>query len=153
MSALDIEGPERRAALTAELRARTGIDSAMIEHLVRGFYDAARRDKLLGPVFAAGVADWEAHIARLCQFWSSVTLMTGTYHGQPMRAHLPLPVESAHFDRWLELFAQTARALCPPAAAAHFIERAERIAESLELGIAAQKGDLRPIRRRTVPAA
>lgn len=148
MSTLDIEGPDRRAAITAALRAQTGIDAPMIERLVRGFYDAARRDPLLGPAFEAHVADWDAHIARLCQFWSSVALMTGLYHGQPMRAHLPLPVDAAHFDRWLALFAQTAREVCPPPAAAHFIGRAERIAESLELGIAAQKGDLRPIRRR-----
>ena len=43
---------------------------------------------------------------------------------------------------WLELFEATARDLCPPAAADHFIERARRIAESLELGIAGANGVL-----------
>jgi hemoglobin len=66
--------------------------------------------------------------------------MTGSYHGRPMQKHLPLPVDGRHFDRWLELFAITARELCPPKAAAHFIERAQRIAESLELGIATTLG-------------
>jgi hemoglobin len=73
-------------------------------------------------------------------FWGSVALMTGTYHGQPMQKHLPLPVDGRHFDRWLELFAATARELCPPKAAEHFVERAYRIAESLELGIATAQG-------------
>ncbi|MNR62206.1 hypothetical protein D3C85_1841530 [compost metagenome] len=53
-----------------------------------------------------------------------------------MPKHLPLPVDARHFDRWLELFEATALELCPPEAALHFIERARRIAESLELGIA-----------------
>src|SRR5215203_5275453 len=76
----------------------------------------------------------------MCEFCSSVALMTGRYHGQPMRKHLPLPVDGRHFDRWLALFEATARELCPPKAADHFIERARRIAESLELGIAGTHG-------------
>ena len=48
----------------------------------------------------------------------------------------------AHFDRWLALFEATARELCPPEAEAHFVERARRIAASLELGIAAGQGVL-----------
>jgi hemoglobin len=59
-----------------------------------------------------------------------------------MEKHLPLPVDSRHFDRWLRLFHETAFELCAPAAAAHFVERAARIAESLELGIAGQHGIL-----------
>ncbi|MDP2116533.1 MAG: preprotein translocase subunit TatC, partial [Brevundimonas sp.] len=59
-----------------------------------------------------------------------------------MPKHLPLPVDARHFDRWLELFEATAEDVCPPAAAAHFIERARRIAESLELGIAGANGVL-----------
>jgi hemoglobin len=59
-----------------------------------------------------------------------------------MQKHLPLPVDARHFDRWLALFEATARELCPPKAADHFIERACRIAESLELGIAGAHGVL-----------
>jgi hemoglobin len=57
-----------------------------------------------------------------------------------MVKHLPLPVDGAHFDRWLALFRETVRELCPPAAQTHFIERAERIAESLEMGVAGYHG-------------
>jgi hemoglobin len=82
----------------------------------------------------------------MCAFWSSVALTSGRYHGQPMVAHLPLPVDTPHFDRWLEIFAQAVHDVCPPAAAAHFLERAQRIAESLELGITAERGQIRPKR-------
>ncbi len=133
---------ERQLRITADIVERTGIDDAMIDRLVRSFYGKVRADALLAPVFNARIADWEPHLRRMCEFWSSVALMTGIYHGRPMEKHLPLPVDSRHFDRWLQLFEQTAREVCPPAAAAHFIERARRIAESLEIGIAVQSGVL-----------
>jgi hemoglobin len=129
-------GAERRAEITAAIQAETGIDEAMIERLVRAFYVRVREDALIGPIFSARIADWEPHLQQMCAFWSSVALMTGRYHGQPMRKHLPLPIDGRHFDRWLALFEATARDLCPPKAVEHFIERARRIAESLELGIA-----------------
>src|SRR6478736_776643 len=133
-------GPARRERLTAEIMQQTGIDEAMIERLVRGFYAKVRLDPVLGPVFEARIADWEPHLAQMCAFWSSVALMTGRYHGTPMAKHLPLPVDAGHFDRWLDLFEQTAGEICPPEAEAHFVERARRIAASLELGIAGAHG-------------
>ena len=126
----------RRAKITAEITEKTGITDEMIDTLVRRFYTYVRSDDVLGPVFEARILEWEPHLARMRAFWSSVALMTGRYHGRPMEAHLPLPVDAAHFDVWLQIFEKTAQEVCPPAAAAHFIERARRIAESLELGIA-----------------
>jgi hemoglobin len=131
---------ERRAEITRAIRAETGIDEAMIEKLVRAFYVRVQADPLIGPVFAARVKDWEPHLQQMFSFWASVALMSGTYHGRPMQKLLPLPIDGRHFDRWLELFEATARELCPPKAAAHFVERAQRIAESLELGIATTQG-------------
>lgn len=116
-----------------------GVDEAMIEALVRRFYAAVRRDGVLGTVFETRIADWEPHLQRMCAFWASVMLRAGGYHGQPMPMHGPLPVEAAHFDRWLALFAVAARNTCGPAADL-FIERARRIAQSLELGIATWRG-------------
>jgi hemoglobin len=148
-------GAPNRNLIIDEIVNRTGIDEAMIERLVRAFYGRARHDVLLGPIFESKVHDWEAHIARMCAFWSSVALMSGRYHGQPMVAHLLLPIDTPHFDRWLDIFATTAREVCPDSAAAHFVDRAHRIADSLELGIAAQKGQIKPRRPRptqTVPA-
>lgn len=137
------EDPQtRRLAAVRRIEAETGIDEAMIARLIDGFYDRVRGDPLIGPVFNERIADWRPHLAQMRLFWSSVALMSGVYHGRPMPKHLPLPVDAAHFDRWLELFEATARDLCPPPAADHFIERARRIAESLELGIAGAHGVL-----------
>jgi len=135
-----VTASERRAEITAAIQAETGIDEPMIERLVRAFYARVRTDDLLGPIFAARIRDWEPHLQRMCAFWSSVALMTGRYHGTPMARHLPLPVDGEHFDRWLALFEATAGDICPPVAAQHFIERARRIAQSLELGIAGHHG-------------
>lgn len=133
-------GPERREEITAQIAARTGITEAMIERLVRAFYDKVRADEVLGPIFEARIRDWEPHLQQMFAFWSSVALMTGRYHGTPMVKHNRLPVDAAHFDRWLGLFEQTARKICPPEAAGHFMERARRIASSLEMGVAGTHG-------------
>ena len=69
----------------------------MIERLVRTFYGRARLDPLIGPMFESRVHEWDGHFGRLCAFWSSVALMSGRYHGQPMVAHLPLAHRHAAF--------------------------------------------------------
>lgn len=143
MTAAEESGAARRARVTMEIMERTGIDEALIERLVRGFYGKVRVDPLLGPIFADAISDWEAHIEKLRAFWSSVALMSGRYHGQPLRAHVELPVGAAHFDRWIALFEATAGEICQPAAADHFIERARRIADSMEMAIAGHNGEIR----------
>ncbi|HEY6517493.1 MAG TPA: group III truncated hemoglobin [Steroidobacteraceae bacterium] len=135
---------ERQQQAAAEIAERTGIDAVMIDRLVRTFYGKVRQDEVLAPVFAARISDWEPHLVRMCEFWSSVALMTGIYHGRPMEKHLLLPVDGRHFDRWLQLFREAAHEVCPAVAAAHFIERAERVAQSLEMGIAVSQGVLLP---------
>jgi hemoglobin len=131
---------QQRAQITADITARTGINEDMIERLVRGFYAKVRTDDLLAPLFNERIKDWEPHLQRMCAFWSSVALMTGVYHGTPMAKHVPLPIDAEHFDRWLALFRQTARAICPPEAEEHFVQLANRIAQSLELGVAGGSG-------------
>ncbi len=140
------ETPRDRAALTRDIETATGLDEAVLERLLRAFYAAARADAELGPLFAH-VEDWEAHIARIGAFWSSVALMTGRYHGQPLAAHAPLDLHPAHFTRWLALFEATAGQHCTPAGAAYLMERACRIARSLEYGTAALRGELPSIHR------
>ena len=118
-----------------------GVTEAMIRTLVHTFYARVRRDPLIGPIFNREVADWDKHLDKLCAFWSSVTLMTGRYKGTPMRVHAELAeIDVAHFERWLALFQATVLRICPPAAAELFIDRAERIGQSLQLGIALHRG-------------
>ena len=40
---------QRRAEITDAIRRETGIDEAMIERLVRGFYRRVRDDAVIGP--------------------------------------------------------------------------------------------------------
>jgi hemoglobin len=135
------ENAERRAAITRDIQAATGLDEAVLERLVRAFYARAREDEVIGHLFD-DVADWEQHIARIAAFWSSVGLLTGRYHGQPLAVHLPLGLEPQHFSRWLALFETTLNEVCTPEATVHLTEKARRIARSLQLGIAVQKGVL-----------
>ncbi|RMF38244.1 MAG: group III truncated hemoglobin [Alphaproteobacteria bacterium] len=121
--------------MTARLMAETGLDEAMLRELVHRFYDRVRADDTLGPIFAARIADWGPHLEKMVAFWSSVTLMTGRYHGAPVPMHATLPVSRDHFDRWLALFRQTAREVCPARGAAHVITAAERIARSLHMAV------------------
>jgi hemoglobin len=120
-----------------------GVDEASIRRLVHTFYDRVRQDPLLGPVFEAQVDDWDEHLQKLCDFWSNVVLRTGRYQGRPMQKHLRLPIQAAHFDRWLTLFRATAAEIMPTDAAAILIDRANRIADSFELGIGSVRGEIR----------
>jgi hemoglobin len=120
-----------------------GVDEAMIRRLVHAFYAKVRRDPMLGPIFEREIADWEEHLARLCDFWSSVLLMSGRFKGQPMAVHARLPeITPAYFTAWLRLFHETAGEVCPPEAAALFRAKADLIGESLQLGVAVSRGEL-----------
>jgi hemoglobin len=109
---------------------------AEIKALVHGFYAKVRNDDALGPIFNRVISDWDPHLEKMCDFWSSVMRMSGAYRGNPMAAHLRLKmVRPEHFQRWLALFAETARELFEPEHAQAFIGRAENIGHSLQLGM------------------
>jgi hemoglobin len=113
------------------------ITETMIHDLVHGFYAKVRGDAVLGPIFNPVIGeDWSAHLARMCDFWSSVMLMSGRYKGNPMAVHMRLDmVRPEHFDRWLALFGETAQEICGTELAPLFAERARTIADSLKLGM------------------
>lgn len=116
---------------------RAVTDETEIERVVRTFYARIRADEVLGPIFERAIgADWEPHLRKMFDFWSSVMLTSGRYKGQPMLAHMRLKsVRPEHFDRWLTLFQQTLDDLCTPAVADAYMTRALRIADSLRMGM------------------
>ncbi len=121
----------------------TDLTEDLIRRVVFGFYDKVRADPELAPVFDAVIApgDWPAHLDRMCDFWSSVLLRTGRYSGRPMPKHLALPdLGDAHFHRWLGLFRETVRTMCPPAVADLFLDRALNIAQAFRLQLAIREG-------------
>ena len=83
-----------------------------VARLVHAFYARVRADALLGPVFAAHVADWPAHLAQLVDFWSAMLRGTRRFHGAPVQRHNALPeLGVMAFERWLALFTQTTATL------------------------------------------
>ena len=128
---------ERRAQLQREAAAM-GIDDAYVSLLVDSFYDRVRADPDLGPIFERVIGEtWGPHLAKMKDFWASVAYNAGRYSGRPVPAHQKLSgVTPAHFRTWLALFRATLEDTAPTAeAAAHFMDRAERIAESLQLAM------------------
>ena len=106
-----------------------------IAHLVHSFYGRVRGDGALGPVFAAHVKDWDTHLAKMVDFWSSALRGTARFRGTPMPKHIALPGLSAElFGRWLALFDQTTAALQNAPMRERANELARRIAESLWYG-------------------
>lgn len=127
-----------------------GVTEEMIHAVVHGFYDKIRKDPALGPIFNSVIAPdaWPEHLQKMCDFWSAVLLMSGRFHGAPMPAHARIETQDGkglngrHFARWLHLFSETVSELCPPEAAELFVKKSQMIAQSLQLGIAASRGEI-----------
>ena len=108
-----------------------------LQRLVDRFYAKVREDGLIGPVFNRAVEDWSEHQEKLGAFWSSVMNTTGRYKGNPMAAHLKhaAAIEPHMFERWLDLWRETAREELAGFHADAVVAKAERIAESLQLAM------------------
>lgn len=106
-----------------------------IARLVHAFYAKVRRDDALGPIFDAHIDDWDRHLAKLVDFWSSMLRRTGHFTGAPMPRHAALPdLSAALFERWLALFRETAVAQPNRAMGDQAYATAQRIAQSLWYG-------------------
>lgn len=115
--------------------------SAEIKEMVDAFYDKVNQDPILSPVFNefAGV-DWEKHLPVMYSFWSSMLLGDFSYKGNPFLKHIPLPIEKAHFDRWLELFMETIDEHFIGEKAIEARQRAQSIAGIFQYKLAMLKG-------------
>ncbi len=68
------------------------LDEASLTRFLDAFYGRVRGDALIGPVFAAAIADadWPRHMETVRAFWSSVLFRSGRYKGNPFGKHLAL---------------------------------------------------------------
>ncbi|ESQ79572.1 group III truncated hemoglobin [Asticcacaulis sp. YBE204] len=111
--------------------------------LVERFYDKARADALLGPVFERAVHDWPEHFETLTAFWGMVINgpVPGVepFKGRPLPKHFVLNLKGAHFDRWLDLWAETTGELFDAPRAELLREKAWRIGQSFQAAIAMQE--------------
>ena len=104
-----------------------------ITTLVHSFYARVRADEILSPNFDEVIKDdWDKHLQKMCDFWGTLLLYTRKYVGDPMSKHLPLPLEKAHFERWLALFNDTIDNLFEGTNAAEAKRRAANIARIMQ---------------------
>lgn len=122
---------------------RSPITEESLKHLVDMFYARVREDDLIGPVFNGAIDDWPEHLQRLQAFWSSVMLTSARYKGRPLPAHVKHgdSISPTSFERWLGLWRETTDELLDAESAAAMQDKAERIAESLMLGIQFHRGE------------
>lgn len=111
------------------------VAEADMDRLVRRFYDLCHADPVLGPFFEKTIADFDAHVQVVIDFWSSALLKTGKYRGNQFMAHAKHPIEAEHFDIWLRLFEQAANETLPPAMAAEAMVKAQQMGRSIKAGM------------------
>jgi hemoglobin len=101
------------------------------------FYTKVRADAELGPIFEHAIGqNWDAHLAVMRDFWSSIMLTSGRYKGNPVKVHQKIEgIRPELFSRWLELFAETCAELFDDSTARAFQDKAVRIAASLKLAL------------------
>jgi len=101
-----------------------------VHTLISAFYAKARYDPALAHFFTH--VDWAHHTPRIEAFWNTLLFGTQSYVGDPMSPHVALhqrlPMEAAHFQRWVELFTGTVDELFTGPKAEEAKQRARSIA-------------------------
>ncbi len=120
------------------------IDETSIRRLVELFYTRIQQDQMLGPIFGSIVTDWDMHFEKMTRFWSSSVLKAGTYSGRPLEAHRFGGLTKAHFDRWVQLFSQTAHDVFSHADAEIFVNLGKKMAINIAMRIGTGKLDYSP---------
>ena len=117
------------------------ISESQIRDLVFSFYGRVREDESLAPIFESRLAGrWDPHLERMCDFWSGILLATGRFRGNAVEAHRGIQgIEPAHFDRWLELFEETAHATLPTTIAVDVVGRSRNMRLTLEAAACPQQ--------------
>lgn len=118
------------------LPPRFAITEDQIDRVIAKFYVAARQDPQIGPIFAAHVADWTAHEAKIGKFWRNAILFQRGYDGNPMHVHMNVAgLNTRHFAPWLRLFDSVLAAELPQESAQAWSALTHRIARGLSYGI------------------
>jgi hemoglobin len=125
---------------------KSGITRQDIRALIELFYTRVRADERLGPIFHAKIgvddAEWAPHQEKIENFWANVMLHELAYQGNPLLKHAAVrEIQPAHFERWLDIFEQTAQEVLPERKAATFNTLARRIGRSLSMGIEVMRSD------------
>jgi hemoglobin len=107
-----------------------------LSELLRYFYADVRQHEEIGPIFAAHISDWTAHLEKIADFWSGLTGGPANYNGPMPFKHLHLGLEKRHFQAWLGLWLRHCQARLPEREAGEMIRLAEGIGQRLRQIIA-----------------
>jgi hemoglobin len=92
---------------------QTDISSrADIEAFVNRFYEQVKQDDVIGFIFTEVIPmNWAHHVPLIVDFWETILLDNMVYTKNAMEVHYAInkkvPLQTAHFDRWLLLFNRT----------------------------------------------
>ena len=111
-----------------------------IEQLINAFYEKVREDELIGFIFNdVAKVNWQKHLPVMYDFWDNIIFYTNNYNGNPMMVHMHLsrrtPLTKEHFERWLKLFTGTVDELFQGAKATTAKEKAQSIANIMQVKI------------------
>lgn len=100
-----------------------------VKDFVDLFYQKVNQDDLLSPIFNdISHVNWELHLPKMYKFWETLIFGSAAYKGNPFEAHIPLPIDENHFDRWISTFEETIDDLFEGPVAEHTKLRAKSIA-------------------------
>lgn len=93
--------------MKSDIQNRTDIES-----LVNTFYDKVKADDTIGYIFHKIIGeDWSHHLPIMYSFWEMVLMNKQGYKGNPVKKHIEVdqqvPLEDAHYKRWLQLWEAT----------------------------------------------
>ena len=141
MARPSVNTPERPPTALARPDLTSRAD---IVHLLTAFYAEALADPLLGPVFAIAGLDLHRHLPQIGDFWERSLLGSGGYAGKPLAVHRHLhrlvPLTSAMFDRWLELWSEAVDASFAGPVATLATVLAGEVAKTLQAQLAGHPG-------------
>lgn len=111
-------------------------DKQDIQLLVENFYNQALNDETIGPLFKKAGFVLESHIPTMVSFWETILFDVITYSGNPMLKHIELnktvPLMSAHFEQWMNIWKNTVRTNFEGPLAEKAIVRASSIAHLMQ---------------------
>jgi len=102
--------------------------------LVDSFYKRVQLNDKIGPIFTEiAKVDWTHHLPKMYDFWESILFGKATYKGNPMLTHFAIndkvPLQTAEFDTWKNLFYQTVDDLFTGPNAETIKQKAQSIAD------------------------
>ena len=112
--------------------------------LVNTFYDRVKRDEVIGYIFNAIIGDdWSAHLPIMYTFWNTVLFGAEGYKGQAIGKHIEIdrkiPLQEAHFERWISLWKDTVDSLFAGAKAEQIKAKAATMLQLIQFKVEAAR--------------